>query len=222
MPGISASSPRQARRQRELESRRADLLTIATEVFAERGFEGAQVSEIASRAEISLATLYGFFQGKEELYRAVLAEVSQGIFERLGELVAGVEDPVDSVLAIVDGLCRIFDEERDFLHLFMRDTTAMPWRFRQDLGEEGLAIFDQFIEWVAIPARQAQEQGRLKAMSPETFSVFLLGGVSTALMRALEEDSGRSLLELGSGLRAGISRVFEQPQDRRRRRGGTR
>lgn len=218
MSDLAPSSPRQARRQRELELRRADILAAATEVFAERGFEGAQVSEIASRAEVSLATIYVLFDNKEGLYRALLQEVSLDIFARVGELVKGIEDPVENLLAMVDALCHTFEAERGFLHLFVHDTTAMPWRVGQSMGEKGTAIFDQFCEWVAVPARRARRQGRLRVMSPETFAHFLLGAVATTLLRSVEADPERSLLELGAELRAGIERVFEEPKPRAPRR----
>ena len=209
MPDLSEESPRTLRRERERELRRADLLAVATAVFAERGFEGAQVSEIASRAEVSLATLYGAFGSKEELYQAVIREVSLGMLARVEERVQDIEDPVECVLAAVDALCLTFESERGFLHLFLRDGTAMPWKVRQNLGEEGSAIFQEFADWIADPARRAQEDGRLVAMTPEALAVFVLGGVATTLTRAVENDPDASLLELGAELRAGVARLFE-------------
>lgn len=214
MSDLPQESPRQLRRERERELRRADLLAVATAAFAERGFEGAQVSDIARRAEVSLATLYGAFGSKEELYQAVQREVSLGIVARVEERVGGIEDPVECVLATVDALCLTFEQERGFLNLFLRDGTAMPWKVRQSLGEEGVAIFQEFATWIAEPARRAQADGRLVTMEPETLAVFVLGAVTTTLVRSVEDDPEASLLELGAELRAGVARLFEKEPSR--------
>ena len=67
----SNRSRREQRRERELELRRADVLAAATAEFAEKGFEGAQMSALAARAEVALGTLYSLFASKEQLFQAV-------------------------------------------------------------------------------------------------------------------------------------------------------
>ena len=52
--------------------RREQLLTIAREVFAERGFEGTSVEEIAARAGVSKPVVYEHFGGMDGAYQAVV------------------------------------------------------------------------------------------------------------------------------------------------------
>ena len=211
MVDSTPQSPLQARRQQELELRRADVLAVATSVFAERGFNGAQVGEIAGRAQVSNSTIYGLFGGKEELYLAVLREVSLGIRSRVGDAVEAISDPVERLLAVVDALAETFESDRQLLHLFIRDSHSQPWQVRERLGDQGLAIYHEFSEWIAKSAQIAREVGRLRVLSPETFAHFLLGAVATALVRSMEDEPEQSLLELGAELRAGVARLFEDP-----------
>lgn len=51
------------------------ILDAATEVFAEVGFAGARVDEIAKRAAVNKAALYYHIGGKEELYAEVLRDL---------------------------------------------------------------------------------------------------------------------------------------------------
>jgi TetR/AcrR family transcriptional regulator len=56
--------------------RRANLVQIlkaAEQVFAESGFTGATMAEIAEKADLPKANLHYYFGTKEDLYRAVLA-----------------------------------------------------------------------------------------------------------------------------------------------------
>ena len=52
--------------------RREQLLLISRELFAERGFEGASVEEIAARAGVSKPVIYEHFGGKEGAYAVVV------------------------------------------------------------------------------------------------------------------------------------------------------
>lgn len=62
---------------RERDSRKSKLLILsaAEQEFAQKGFYGARVDEIATRAEINKRMLYAYFRDKEGLYLAVLSQV---------------------------------------------------------------------------------------------------------------------------------------------------
>jgi TetR/AcrR family transcriptional regulator len=53
----------------------ARILKAAERVFAETGFSGATMAEIAERARLPKANLHYYFGTKEELYRAVLTDI---------------------------------------------------------------------------------------------------------------------------------------------------
>jgi AcrR family transcriptional regulator len=63
-----------ARKRKRLTSaqRRAQLVEVGRTVFAERGYQGTSVEEIADRAGVSKPILYGHFGGKEGLYAVVV------------------------------------------------------------------------------------------------------------------------------------------------------
>lgn len=78
----------QQRQQRQLamsDTRRALVLDAARSVFAERGVEGASIREIARRAGYTPGAIYSYFDSKEAIYAALLAES----LERLNAEVAG-------------------------------------------------------------------------------------------------------------------------------------
>jgi AcrR family transcriptional regulator len=61
--------------------RREQLIEIARTVFAEKGFDGVSVEEIAARAEVSKPVVYEHFGGKEGLYAVV---VDREVLQLLG------------------------------------------------------------------------------------------------------------------------------------------
>ncbi|MER6105536.1 helix-turn-helix domain-containing protein [Streptomyces sp. NPDC001832] len=74
------------RERKKLRTRRR-LLTAATELFAERGFDKVSVAEIAEAAEVSKMTVFNYFASKEDL---VLAPME----EHIGDVARVVRDRV--------------------------------------------------------------------------------------------------------------------------------
>ena len=52
--------------------RREQLIDVARALFAEKGFEGTAIEEIASRAKVSKPVVYEHFGGKEGLYAVIV------------------------------------------------------------------------------------------------------------------------------------------------------
>ncbi|MDR7092474.1 TetR/AcrR family transcriptional regulator [Hydrogenophaga laconesensis] len=88
-----AEAAREQLRQRQLrqaamsDSRRALVLEAARSVFAEKGVEGASIREIAKRAAYTPGAIYSYFESKEAIYAALLAES----LERLNQAVVAAK-----------------------------------------------------------------------------------------------------------------------------------
>jgi AcrR family transcriptional regulator len=61
-------------RQRDADRTRQEILDVATREFAERGYSGARVDEIAARTRTTKRMIYYYFGGKKQLYVAVLEQ----------------------------------------------------------------------------------------------------------------------------------------------------
>ncbi len=59
--------------------RREQLLAVSRKLFAEKGFEGTSVEEIAARAEVSKPVVYEHFGGKEGIYAVVVDREVQAL-----------------------------------------------------------------------------------------------------------------------------------------------
>ncbi len=90
---MTAAEPRREL-QRDAERTRAEVLAVATEVFAESGYSGARVDEIAQRTRTTKRMIYYYFGGKEQLYLAVLENAYRGIREAEQKLQVDHVDPV--------------------------------------------------------------------------------------------------------------------------------
>jgi AcrR family transcriptional regulator len=89
-------------RIRDADRTRAELLEVATEVFAESGLSGARVDEIAERTRTTKRMIYYYFGSKEQLYLAVLDEAYRGIREAEQQIHPGDLEPVEAVRRVAE------------------------------------------------------------------------------------------------------------------------
>lgn len=197
-----AQSPRAGRRERELALRRDDVIAAALRVFSEKGFFGAQMSEIAARAEVSLASVYQQFASKEELFETVTATAAEAVEAAIRSRVEATPDPAEKLLAVADALFACFEQNRDLLRIYTRATHGIPWRARGEFGERAHRVFGRFADWVADLARAAARAGAMRDLDPETFAYALVGAVMTTATRALESNDRVSLAQIAPRVRA--------------------
>ena len=85
----SVPEKRPARGRMTAAERREQLIEIAQGAFSERGFDGASIEEIATRAEVSKPVVYEHFGGKEGLYAVVVDREVQQLLGMMREALTG-------------------------------------------------------------------------------------------------------------------------------------
>lgn len=71
---MNAATNRAPRWERRKESRPAELLAAALDMFVDKGYAATRLDDVASRAGVSKGTLYLYYPSKEELFKAVVRE----------------------------------------------------------------------------------------------------------------------------------------------------
>jgi AcrR family transcriptional regulator len=79
--------------------RRRQLLEVATAVYAEKGFHGASMNEVAERAGVTKPVLYQHFASKEALYRELVDDVGARLERAIVDAVAVADGPRQQVEA---------------------------------------------------------------------------------------------------------------------------
>src|SRR4029079_5595058 len=87
-----------AKPPQEASAREAEILEAALYVFTEKGFHGATMLDVASRARASKATLYARYPSKEALFEALMAWSTRQGTEALDAIAA--DETLDPLTAL--------------------------------------------------------------------------------------------------------------------------
>ncbi len=104
-------------RGRDPDRTRADILDVATAEFADKGYAGARVDEIAAKTSTTKRMLYYYFGNKEQLYIAVLERAYTGIRTIEQELDVERLDPADAIRQLAGLTFDHHESHPDFVRL---------------------------------------------------------------------------------------------------------
>ena len=103
--------------------RREQLITVARTLFADRGFDGTSVEEVAARAQVSKPVVYEHFGGKEGLYAVVVDREVRALLDGIrGSLTSGSERELveQAALALLDYI----ENHTDGFRILARDSSV--------------------------------------------------------------------------------------------------
>ena len=115
------------KRKRLPAAERRELIERAvTEVFAERGYGGAAMSEIARRSGVSVPVLYDHFASKLELHRRLLERTRDELLLLWRDELAGDEPAEERIPRALDAWAAYVQEHPYVPRMFFSETTGKP------------------------------------------------------------------------------------------------
>ncbi|MCC5858461.1 MAG: TetR/AcrR family transcriptional regulator [Ectothiorhodospiraceae bacterium] len=103
------------------EERRRELLAAAASVFARRGYRSADVQEIADRAGVGKGTVYRYFDTKEALFRASIANQLDELETCARQARDRHTDPLERLRAAIRAVFAYFDGHPETVELFIQE-----------------------------------------------------------------------------------------------------
>jgi len=185
------------------DARRAQLLDASRQVFAERGYHRASVSDIITAAGVARGTFYNYFESKRAVFRAVLEDVM--------DAVAGAVAPIDVAASIpqqvesnLDRLVVALTEHGDVARVLFAEAAG--------IDEEGEAALRSFYRAATERIRTAltlgQTLGVVRAGDTQMMARLLLGMIREPVFQAWlygeDLDSAGLVDELTRTLKGGV------------------
>jgi AcrR family transcriptional regulator len=100
------------------------ILKAARAVFAENGYSGSHVNEIAARAGVNKATLYYQIGDKDTLYANVIHQVLGNTAQGISKAVAKVEHPEEKLKAYIHFIANTVEKNPELPPIMMREIAS--------------------------------------------------------------------------------------------------
>jgi AcrR family transcriptional regulator len=173
-----------------VETPRRRILDAAAQAFADHGFEGAGVDDIARRAGVNKAMLYYHVGDKAALYAAVTAEYLGRIRRAIEAELRAARTPVEGLRAIQRAFLAVFEARPAFPRLMLREIASGG----EHLPAEALAGMAGVMALTRRVVEEGQEDGSFRAVDPLLTHLLVVGSalfiVNAQRLRPRLDDAG--------------------------------
>jgi AcrR family transcriptional regulator len=137
-------------RTRDRDRTRAEILAVATREFSEHGYSGARVDEIAERMRTTKRMIYYYFESKQGLYAAVLAEAYAEIRRKEQTIEVDHLDPVAAIRRMAELTFDHHESHPDFIRLVAIENIHRAEHLAQlpdleQLGSPAIEVIDAIL-----------------------------------------------------------------------------
>ncbi|WP_433147855.1 TetR family transcriptional regulator [Actinomadura nitritigenes] len=164
---------------------RQRLIEVATELFADRGYEGTSIEAVLERAGVSRGSLYHHFRGKDRLFEAVVEAVHAKVGEATlaAARASGATEAHGLLKAAELAWIRLAGDAVVRRILLIDAPTVLGWRRWRAIEEQyGLGMLKAVLQ-------EAADAGRVPPQLVEPFAhILLAAGNEMALVIALADD----------------------------------
>lgn len=152
------------RKEREYQRRRSDILKVAEEVFAEKGYVSTTMEEIAHRAEFAVGSLYKFFANKLDLYKTVLIEKIDLMGVEVNSAMLSAVTPRRKIEACFRTRLNLFWQYPLFFRLLFNEVQTTVPDPRAGFVPELWKRYDEFLEDLTGIFRKGIAEGEFRLL----------------------------------------------------------
>lgn len=178
--------------EKHKEQKKALIIQAAAQVFADRGFSGTVMADIADQAGIGKGTLYEYFDSKEDLFFAVFEWFTQETEAAAKVSISALGGSVSERLAVLsESVMQSWLEMKDLFTLVMEFWAAsassqMKQRFKGYFRQ----AYEDFRRIVAALVREGIEHGEFQEdIVPESVAAALVGTWDALLLQAWFDET---------------------------------
>lgn len=150
------------------------ILASVAEVFAEKGFDGARVSELAQASGVNKATLYYQIGDKEALYHAVLERVFRHTAEQVEARVAMSDDCEEQIRGFVEVFAHTAGNMRYAAPILLREIASGGANLSTGAIEQMGRILGALTNSLLL----GQQQGRFRSVNSFMVHMMIIGSLT--------------------------------------------
>lgn len=154
---------------------RENLLNAALQAFSQRGYAATRLEDIARDAGVTRGAIYHHFGGKEELYKALVAEKSTGINQLAEEVLSGDGSPLELLRRFLISMFQYAEQDEDYRALLQLHINKVEIsEGLESIVEETIAGRRQLAAYFQELLQQGIRSGEIRPDLPSETAAFAL------------------------------------------------
>ena len=150
------------------------LLAAATRLFAEKGFAGVSIRQLAEAAGVNSAMISYYYGGKEGLYEAVLATQYERLLEKF-EAIADLKAPVEEKIRQYAEVIRLnHTAEQPLMARLIQGELTSPTACMEKVVRNYTSRIARIVSGIV---QQGVEDGEFRQDIPPIFATLALAGM---------------------------------------------
>jgi TetR/AcrR family transcriptional regulator, cholesterol catabolism regulator len=137
----------QKKKRNKRDERRKEILRIATKLFANKGYDGASLSDVAAEMDITKAALYHHITNKEDILKTICDEVLDKQMRETRKLVKSNLSPRDKLRWFIREVVRGVTEDQDVMRVYFESTNSLSAEAHEKVQKQKKA-FDNVLELI--------------------------------------------------------------------------
>lgn len=179
-------------------SRHESLITAASRLFFERGYQAVTMDEIGAAVGITSAGVYTYFDSKSELLNAVVARASEPLQLGLSHAMSAATSTDEALELVLDAYIEFATVHHHLVGILVSEVTNLPAPMRRSVRRQQA---DYVAEWVRL-----LRESRPEIDGPQ--ARYLVQAVLTVVNDATRTDHLLARPDLGENLRAAGRRLI--------------
>ncbi len=192
------SGSRTHERVRDKEATRQRLLDAAETVFADKGYHGAAVDDIARVSDSSKGGFYFHFPNKEAIFLALIDSLTPRLESAIEHAISAEPDPVAQLDAALRTVFETFSSHRRLSKILLVEAVGLGHGFDEKL----MLVRGRFAAMIQRRLDLAVQTGRIPPADTETVAWAWFGAINEIVTRWLVSGQPRRLEEAFPTLRA--------------------
>lgn len=185
-------------RVRDKEATRQRLLDAAETVFADKGYHGAAVDDIARVSDSSKGGFYFHFPNKEAIFLALVDSLTPRLEAAIERAISAEADPVAQLDAALRTVFETFSSHRRLSKILLVEAVGLGHGFDEKL----MLVRGRFAAMIQRRLDLAVQRGRIPPVDTETVAWAWFGAINEIVTRWLVSGQPRRLDDAYPTLRA--------------------
>jgi AcrR family transcriptional regulator len=182
MQGLSMETKTISRRERQKITQRMEMLTAALELFSEKGYHNVSMLEIAAKAEFAIGTLYKFFSNKEDLYKALILELSDRFHASLSKAIESTGVEIEKLRRYVQTKGEVFRDKAATIRLYFAETRGASFNIMAGLDLDIRNRRERFLQQLAEIFESGIRSGRFHPIAEPYILAVALDSLCNAFL----------------------------------------